>query len=94
MKLRCVKLKLSESNVKKPFVRQPLESLKWLNMNVKSTRGKKEPELQLKLKRKEEKCLNRENNQVQSMFREAILTISLQVPTNKYTIKHNTQREV
>ena len=37
--------------MKKPFVRQPLESLKWLNMNVKSTRGKKEPELQLKLKR-------------------------------------------
>ena len=80
--------------MKKPFVRQPLESLKWLNMNVKSTRGKKEPELQLKLKRKEEKCLNRENNQVQSMFREAILTISLQVPTNKYTIRHKTHREV
>ncbi len=80
--------------MKKPFVRQPLESLKWLNMNVKSTRGNKEPELQLKLKRKEEKCLNRENNQVQSMFREAILTISLQVPTNKYGIRHKTQREV
>ena len=37
--------------MKKPFVRQPLESLKWLNMNVKNTRGKKELELLLKLKR-------------------------------------------
>jgi len=43
---------------------------------------------------KRRKMFELENNQVQSMFREAILTISLQVPTNKYTIRHKTQRVV
>ena len=37
--------------MKRLLVRQLLDLLKWLNMNVKNTRGKKELELLLKLKR-------------------------------------------